>query len=119
MQKTADDPWSDIEPGQTKYFKAKLKKGGVFIPVSVWVLDGCPNDQGELTEDQSLQATINGELITDTNEIEHRYPFFTPSNKSEFDYLTDVVKWAESNDDSSPFSDATQAVDFNTMNLPF
>lgn len=118
-EKVTDDPWIDMEVGEVRHFKTRLAKGGVYVPSTVFIRDGDRDELGELTSDQIYGAEVNGHTLTDHYEIMMVYPFFIQIEKKEHSYLSDLIVWAEDNEETSPFADATKKVNFNEMKLPF
>jgi hypothetical protein len=116
--KLTDEPFINMEVGETRYFKTRTTKGGVYIAASVWIEDGERDEIGRLLSDQIHGLTIGNNDILNYAEILLKYPFFVSVEKSEYDYLKDLKTWAENNDETSPFA-TEEKVDFNNINLPF
>lgn len=100
------------------FFKMRLRSGGVFVGVKIWMgppLD--PFDGTELDRSHRWNALANGRPI----DLERAWPKCAgdPIDAAEYAYLTQLQAWGEENAPNSPQANPNKPVDLLTAPLPF
>lgn len=47
---------------QCGFYKRKMTKGGVFVPVAIWLDQPCDSETGELADDEKLLCLVDGDM---------------------------------------------------------
>lgn len=84
-------------PGETRYFKVRLVKGGTWAPASVTLVDG-DREPGtwELMSDQRLFAEILGRPVPTDGWWPRGWPW-RPIDEAEYRHLVAMADWARRN----------------------
>lgn len=114
-----EEPFEGMEPGDTRFYKTKLKRGGDFVAACIWFRDGDYDEHGDLCSDQTLGATFDGIETNDYEKIAMRFPYMEKIEEPEYRYLLDLAQWKRENPEEPKPKKAKKPVDFNTMELPF
>jgi hypothetical protein len=102
----------DIQCG---FFKRKLVKGGVFVPVRIWKA-GDRDADGELIEDEYTCCDVDGRAA---NPVDHWVWCCTnPITEKEFQFLTKLSSYAKKRDPREPLHNPRKAVDPLTFRIP-
>lgn len=115
-------------PPSTRFFQARMTKGGPFVGVAVW--EGAPWVDGEeLDRTPRLQALVRTEttaraviLMGVDAPVEVEGVFLRNlerTTKANYLHLVSHADWATAHSPQSPDASPTEAVDFHTMRTPF
>lgn len=102
---------ADPLPG---YYRRKLVKGGVWVPVHIWIEDGdrCP-ETCALMSDQIIRCTLAGEAADPFAEWLHCCD--QPISRAEHDYLLAVLRHAAEHAPHMPEAQPRRPIDLSTM----
>lgn len=82
-------------PGETRYFKVRLVKGGPWVPASVTLIDGDRDPATwELMSDQRLHAEVERRPVPTDGWWPAGWPWH-PIDEAEFRFMTDTSAWAK------------------------
>ncbi|AWK85061.1 hypothetical protein [Azospirillum thermophilum] len=81
-------------PGETRYFRTRLVKGGPWVPASVSLIDGDRDPvTWELMSDQQLTAEVDGRPVPCDGWEPRGWPWH-PIDEAEYRHLRDTADWA-------------------------
>jgi len=112
-----------IWPPKPGFYKLKLVRGGVYVPVRIWhgppVVDGEPQDRSP-----RWCVAIDGRTTDDKGElfdIERAWPFCAkePIDGITYHYMVAYAQWARAHNIAHPKAQPRRAVDFNTLKVRF
>lgn len=100
----------DPQPGH--YFR-RYVRGGVKIPVRIWIEDGDRDDAGNLMSDQIIRCEVAGEQADPFAAWLMCYG--NPIPKAEHDYLLAVLRHAEQHDPAAPEATPREAINLGAL----
>ncbi len=113
---TGEAPLPAVDDPQVGWYQRTLTKGGVMVPVRIWLQQDTHFDTGELLDDEVLLCTVNGRRAD--AHVQWSYVAGNPITEEEFDYLTRRNVWAAKHHPERPEATPYQPVDFLTVPLP-
>ena len=103
---------SEPEPG---WYRAKLTRGAVFVPVLVY--RPCPIDPDygyPLDRWRALRCLVDGEEVSSA-ELDRLWPYVWPIPESEYVFLVGLHEWARRHAPYLPEANTRTAVDLASM----
>jgi hypothetical protein len=91
------------------FYQRRLVRGGVWVPVAIWLEQEIDPLTGELTSDEELLCLVNGEFA-DVDEV-WTYCAGNPIAESEYRFLEARHKWARAHAPNDPFARPSRRVD--------
>ena len=98
-----DDP----KPG---WYQRRLVKGGVYVPVRIWLHADVDIGTGELEAPEELRCEVNGERVDAQEQWSH--VCHRPISESEFAYLTELAAFVRVHEPNHPLANPTKPVDW-------
>lgn len=99
------------------FFQRRLVRGGVMVPVAIWIEQEIDPLTGELTSDEEMLCLVNGEFA-DAEDV-WTYCAGNPIPESEYRFLVANIDWAKGYAPASPFAQPTRKIDFNALPAAF
>lgn len=104
------DPWGP-KPG---FYKARLVRNGIFVPVRIWWTGGDPDPEtGDLTSDETLCGEIDGRRF-DPNASD-RHLFFDNITEAEYRFMVDDAAHAKAHRPNDAKTTPYESIDLNKM----
>ncbi len=94
-------------------YRRRMVRGGVWVPVRIWIEDGDRDDAGYLMSDQIIRCTLAGEAADPFAEWLHCCD--QPISKAEHDYLLAVLRHAAEHAPHMPEAQPRRPIDLNSM----
>lgn len=109
-------PIHDGEP-QCGWYRARLVRGGPWVPVRIWMESPTDPETGELIADEFVRAEIDGREV-DPAEVWIR-ACAHPITEETFNYMRDAAAWDRRHDPAAPAANPHRAVDHLRTPIPF
>lgn len=102
---------------QCGWFRCRLTRGGIVVPVRIWWESERDMDTGELLSDEVLRCQVDGR---DADPYETwTWVAASPITEAEFDYLTARAVAARDSGTDHPAARPRETVDWMATPLPF
>lgn len=101
----------DINDPRPGFYRKKLAKGGVWVPVRIWITEAERDEAGDLLEDEIIRCEVDGEE-RDPFEV---WPWVDEKSidESEYRYMRAGAEWDRKNDPDAPAANPRQAIDIS------
>jgi len=102
---------------QCGFFQRRFARGGVMVPVAIWIEQNINPETGELSDDEKMVCLVNGEPASPDDTW--TYCAGNPITESEYRYLESRHRWARAHAPNDPFASPSKKIDFNSLSPDF
>lgn len=95
------------------YYRRRLVRGGVWVPVAIWLEQEIDPDTGDLLADEVMRCAVAGREA-DPHE-QWTYIAGQPIPHAEYEYLVANQKWAAEYAPESPAAQPGRKIDLNSL----
>lgn len=99
------------------FYRRRFARGGVWVPVAIWIAQEIDPLTGELSSDEDLVCLVNGEPA-DPLDV-WTYCAGNPIPEAEYRWLEARHKWARAYAPDDPFAAPSRSIDFNALPADF
>lgn len=111
-------PPVDLNTLQAGFYRRRMVKGGVFVPVEIRLIQVIDPETGELLEDERFEAIVDGSQVRNILKT-WEYCCAHPISRDEYDFMCRDAEWCRQNAPMDPKVRTLAPVDLNQMDPIF